>query len=84
MTTEATSPAEINVGEAMSLALRIPVKEMGTAKSEAAINFMKTTINNKAQYLKRRYNFIFESNLVDAVTTDRQHVVVTFIATRVK
>lgn len=84
MTTEVTSPAEINVGEAMSLAVRVPVKEMGGAKAEAAINFMKTTINNKAQYLKRRYGFVFESNLVDAVTTDRQHVVVTFIATRVK
>ena len=83
-TTEAPS-YEINVGDSVSLATRFTLKQMvDTDKTRARIDHMRSTINNRVQYLRRRYGYEFDSNLVDAVTSDRQHVVVTMIATRTK
>lgn len=81
---ESNTAADINVGDSMALSIRFSMKEMGTPKAEERITTMRNAVNNRAQYLRRRYDYEFESNLVDAVTADRKHVVVTFISTRTK
>ena len=83
--TNETPSIEINIGDSISLSTRFTLKQMtDTDKTRARIDHMRSTINNRIQYLKRRYGYEFDTNLVDAVTSDRQHVVVTMIATRTK
>lgn len=81
MTTEVS---EVEVGDHVSQAARFKVTDMLKDAVRQRIEGLRTTVNNRTQYLKRRYGYEFESNLVDAVTADRTHVVVTFIATRTK
>lgn len=75
---------EIGVGDHISQSARFKVTDMMKESTRQRIEGMRTTVNNRTQYLKRRYGCEFESNLVDAVTADRTFIVVTFIATRVK
>ena len=83
--TNETPSIEVEIGASVSLSIRFTLRQMvDSDKAKARIEHMRGTINNRIQYLKRRYGYEFDTNLVDAVTADRQHIVVTMIATRMK
>lgn len=77
------APIQVEVGGNISLSRRLTMAEMAK-KAEDVVAELRNTVNNRVQYLKRRYKHEFEMNIVDAVTSDRKHVVITYIATRVK
>lgn len=76
--------AEVLIGGHISAAARFKVTQFDKPATRQAIEVMQNAVKNRAQYLRRKHGYEFELNLVDAVTADREHIVVTFIATRMK
>lgn len=77
--------ADIEVGGHLSMACRFTMAEMAkTDKVKERISAMQATVNSRVQYLRRRYDYQFETHIVDAVTSNRQYVIVTVISTRVE